>query len=146
MNKRITQPSLHLSTVYTAGPKPKLDFAMPTNKTVCTLHRPGIVDVAMLYEITTAPAMAAAPSTPPTPPPQGQQYQMQGQQQQQQQQTFHIPAEVLQAITEAPKTTDTVVKSLNAREEGEINAVFVTFYLHLYYSVKYYNFAVIRSI
>ena len=100
----------------------------------------------MLYEITTA-AATAAPSPPPTPPPQGQQYQMQGQQQQQQQQqTFHIPAEVLQAITEAPKTTDTVVKSLNAREEGEINAVFVTVFLHLYYSVKYYNFAAIRSI
>ena len=32
------------------------------------------------------------------------------------QQTFHIPAEVLQAITESPKSTETVVKSLNARE------------------------------
>ena len=88
----------------------------------------------MLYEITT-PVAPAAPAAPPAPPPGGQQsldqqhllhQQQQLQQQQlqvqqhqqppQPQQTFHIPAEVLQAITESPKSTDTVVKSLNARE------------------------------
>ena len=89
----------------------------------------------MLYEITT-PVAPGETAAPPAPPPVGQQlldqqqmHQQQHQQLQQQQlqvqqhqqppqpqQTFHIPAEVLQAITESPKSTETVVKSLNARE------------------------------
>ena len=91
----------------------------------------------MLYEITT-PVAPVEPAAPPAPPPVGQQlldqqqmHQQQQEQLQQQQlqvqqhqqppqQTFHIPAEVLQAITESPKSTETVVKSLNAREGENI--------------------------
>ena len=59
-----------------------------------------------------------------------QQQQLQVQQHQQpppQQQTFHIPAEVLQAITEPPKSTETVVKSLNAGEGKMRDDVLYTF-------------------
>ena len=134
---RIRQPSFTFSL--SSVSKYRLDNACyQTQLTqLSSLRRPGIADMGMLYEITTA--AATAPPPPPTPPPEVQQQQILQQQQQhrqqilqqqhqqqqilqqqEQQQTFHIPAEVLQAITEAPQTTDTVVKSLNARKEREL--------------------------